>query len=53
MDECEGTFEAIKQYHIEPPILSILKDEEKLYIYLTVSDFVVNTVLFQHNQSNE
>ena len=52
-DECEHTFEAIKRYLIEPPILSSLEAEEELYIYLVVSDFAINVVLFWHNQSNE
>lgn len=45
-DECEHTFEAIKHYLIEPPILSSLEAEEELYIYLVVSDFAINVILF-------
>lgn len=51
-EECHGAFYAIKRYLTEPPILSSLEVGEELYMYLTVSEYVVSTVLFQHGSSN-
>ncbi|RVW13223.1 hypothetical protein CK203_026368 [Vitis vinifera] len=53
MNECEHAFEAIKRYLVEPPILSNLEAGEELYMYLAVLDLAINSILFQHNQSNE
>ena len=53
MNECEHAFEAIKWYLVEPPILSNLEAGEELYMYLAVLDLAINSILFQHNQSNE
>ena len=52
-NECGHAFEAIKRYQLEPPILSSPQVGEELYFYLAMSDFIVSTILFQHNQSNE
>ena len=52
-NKCEHAFEAIKRYLAELPILSNLKAREELYMYLAVLDLAINSVLFQHNQSNE
>ena len=49
MDECEHAFKDIKQYLTKPPILSSLEAREELYMYLVVSSFAVNVILFPHN----
>ena len=45
-EECKNAFDAIRQYLIEPPILSSPEIGEELYMYLAVLDYVVSVVLF-------
>lgn len=52
-DECKHTFEAIKRYLAELPILSSPKANEELYMYLAVSDCAISVMLFWHIQSGE
>ncbi|RVW68761.1 hypothetical protein CK203_065668 [Vitis vinifera] len=52
-DECKHTFEAIKCYLAELPILSSPKANEELYMYLAVSDCAISVMLFWHIQSSE
>ena len=47
-DECKQTFEAVKRYLIEPPLLNNLKSDKELYMYLIVSDCAVSVVMFRH-----
>lgn len=52
-DDCERAFEEIKRYLTQPPILSSSQPDEQLYMYLAVSDCVVNAVLFHHVKDKE
>lgn len=45
--DCELAFEEIKRYLTQPSILSSLQPGEQLYMYLVVSDCVVNVFLFR------
>ena len=47
MEDCKSVFNAINHYLIEPLILSSLEEREELYMYLNVSDYAVNVVLFR------
>ena len=42
---CQNAFEEIKRYLSQPPILSSLQPEERLYLYLAIIDWAVSTVL--------
>nr|CAN65353.1 hypothetical protein VITISV_012644 [Vitis vinifera] len=46
-NECETTFEKIKRYLTQPPILSSLQFSEQLYMYLAVSDCAISVILFR------
>ena len=46
-EDCQSTFEEIKHYLTQPPILSSLQPGEWLYMYLTISNWVVNAILFR------
>lgn len=52
-DECKHTFEAIKRYLVELPILSSPKANEELYMYLAVSNCAISVMLFWNIQSGE
>ncbi|RVW20497.1 Retrovirus-related Pol polyprotein from transposon opus [Vitis vinifera] len=45
-NSCQSTFEKIKHYLTQPPILSSPLPGEKLYMYLAVSDWAISAVLF-------
>ena len=47
-EDCQFVFEGIKHYLTQPPILSSPQPNEQLYMYLAVSDWVVNVVLFHY-----
>lgn len=47
IEECEEAFQNIKQYLGNPPMLSKPKEGENHYVYLTVSEYVVNSVLIR------
>ena len=42
---CQTAFEEIKRYLAQPPILSSLQLDERLYLYLAVTDWAVSAVL--------
>ncbi|WJZ87246.1 hypothetical protein VitviT2T_006642 [Vitis vinifera] len=46
-DSCQNAFEKIKHCLMQPPILSSPIPEEKLYIYLAVSEWAISAVLFR------
>ena len=52
-NECMQAFEAVKCYLTERPILSRLKSDEQIYMYLALSDYAISVVLFQHIQDKE
>ena len=43
--ECEKTFDDLKKYLGEAPILSKPEEGENLYLYLAVSEFALSSVL--------
>ncbi|RVW87310.1 Retrovirus-related Pol polyprotein from transposon 297 [Vitis vinifera] len=43
----QNAFERIKHCLVQPPILSSLIPKEKLYMYLAVSEWAINAVLFR------
>ncbi|XP_034704196.1 uncharacterized protein LOC117928418 [Vitis riparia] len=45
-DSCQSTFEKIKHYLMQQPILSSPLPGEKLYMYLVVSEWAISVVLF-------
>nr|CAN71093.1 hypothetical protein VITISV_000384 [Vitis vinifera] len=47
MDSCQNAFEKIKHCLTQPPILSSPIPKEKLYMYLVVSEWAINAVLFR------
>ena len=47
MDECEKTFQELKQYLSNPPFLSPSKEGENLYLYLAVSVIAVSAALIR------
>ena len=51
--DCELTFEDIKRYLTQPPILSNPQLDEQLYMYLVVFDCVVSVVLFRCMKDKE
>ena len=46
-DECETTFQDLKRYLSNPPLLSPSKQEESLYLYLAVSETAVSAALIR------
>ena len=46
-DECEATFQELKRYLSNPPLLSPSKERENLYLYLAVSTTTVSVALIQ------
>lgn len=52
-EKCKSFFDAIKQYLIEPSILSSPEMGKEPYMYLVVSDYAINIVLFQQALEDE
>ncbi|RVW99888.1 hypothetical protein CK203_029237 [Vitis vinifera] len=48
MGECGQAFEEVKHYLTKPPIPSSPQSGEQFYMYLAISDCVVNAILFRH-----
>ena len=46
-DECEATFQELKRYLSNPPVLSPSKEGENLHLYLVVSATVVSAALIR------
>ena len=49
-DECEATFQSLKEYLTKPPLLSPSVEREDLFLYLVVSPIIVNSTL-NHEES--
>ena len=47
MDECEATFQNIKEYLAKPPLLNSSIEGEDLFLYLLVSQTVVSSTLIR------
>ena len=52
-EESDLAFERLKRYLSAPPLLSSPKEEEPLYIYLAVSDKVVNAAIIQDDSREQ
>ena len=46
-DECETTFQELKRYLSNPPLLSLSKEGESLYLYLAVSTTAMSAALIR------
>ena len=45
IDECEAAFQELKRYLSSPPLLSLSKEGENLFLYLAVSATAVSAAL--------
>uniref|UniRef100_A0A2N9HZF6 Uncharacterized protein n=1 Tax=Fagus sylvatica TaxID=28930 RepID=A0A2N9HZF6_FAGSY len=52
-DECQQTFEELKRYLTEPPLLSPSKQGEELYLYLAVSPTAVSSALIREEERRQ
>ena len=52
-EECDRALMAIKQYLTEPPILDSPKASYTLYLYLAVSETLVNAALFKEDENRK
>ena len=52
INKCEETYKKLKEYLVTPLILTRLKLEEVLYIYLMTFDKVVSLVLVKEEEGN-
>ena len=52
-DECETTFQDLKRYLSNPPLLSPSKQGESLYLYLVVSETTVNASLIREEDRKQ
>ena len=50
MDECQRAFEDLKKYLSSPPLLSLSKPREELYLYIAVSQVAVNAALVRKEE---
>ena len=53
IDECEATFQDLKRYLSNPPLLSPSKEGENLYLYLAVSTTVVSAALIREEAKKQ
>ena len=53
MEECEKAFEELKHYLSNPPLLSLSKEGEDLYLYLTVSATAVSAALIREEDGTQ
>ena len=52
-DECEATFQKLKRYLSNPPLLSPSKEGENLFLYLAVSVTAVSTALIREENKKQ
>ncbi|XP_050246504.1 uncharacterized protein LOC126694327 [Quercus robur] len=52
-DECEASFQELKRYLSNPPLLSPSKEEEDLYLYLAVSASAVSAALIREEGTKQ
>ena len=50
MEECERAFQDLKRFLVETLMLSKPKDGESLYIYLSVTEKFISSVLIREEQ---
>ena len=53
MDECQKAFEDLKKYLSSPPLLSLSKAGEELYLYIEVSQAAVSAVLVREEEVSQ
>ena len=52
-EECDEALADIKQYLVEPPVLTSPEAGETLFMYFTVSDVSVSAALFKEGENNK
>ena len=52
-DECQQAFENLKVYLSSPPLLSLSRLGEELYLYLAVSQVVVSAALVREEDGSQ
>nr|POF02826.1 transposon ty3-g gag-pol polyprotein [Quercus suber] len=52
-DECEAAFQELKRYLSNPPLISLSKEGENLYLYLAVSDTAVSGALIREKDGKQ
>ena len=52
-DECEATFQEVKRYLSNPPLLNPSKEGENLYLYLAVSTMAVSAALIREEERKQ
>ena len=53
MDECQQAFEELKKYLTTPPLLSLSKQGEELYLYLAVSPTAISSALVREEDGRQ
>ena len=53
MNECQKAFEDLKKYILSPPLLSLFKLGEDLYLYIAVSQVVVSVALVREEERTQ
>ena len=53
MEECERAFQDLKKFFVEPSVLSKLRDGKPPYIYLSVIEKVLGSVLVREEQKQQ
>ena len=53
IDECEATFQDLKRYLSNPPLLSPSKEGENLYLYLAISTTAMSATLIQEEAKKQ
>ena len=51
--KCEAAFQELKRYLSNPPLLSLSKEWENLYLYLAVSTTAVNAALIREKDKEQ
>ena len=52
-DKCQKAFEDLKKYFLSSPLLSPSKLGEELYLYIAVSQAVVNAALVREEEGTQ
>ena len=52
-DECQKAFEDLKKFLSSPPLLSLSKSGEELYLYIAVSQGVVSAALVREEEGSQ
>ena len=52
-DECQKAFENLKKYLSSPPLLSLSRPGEELYLYIAISQAAVNATLVREDERSQ